>query len=365
MTATDEERKASAENADSILEDSTGHINRELAERIWNWEQEKRTEQQLPKIDYSVRMGLRLIDELVEEILYQNQLHSAKRRHTHKDDLYADLVQEGLSALLDAMSHYRQEGELDFEAYARKRIRKALRKSLEADERPVRLPAAIKSVVLEARRLLANSNKDKVSLQRVADKLNMPVERLRDYLDLARGTTLSMESTVEITHPLLEDTTPAYADQDEWELEQGMLLDDGHTVRKEELVDDYVDEMELLEGDDEAWVQSEQVSGPLQDMIPDTEELAPESVVLEELIRSDLTEFLETTLDEEELQVVRLIFGLDSGKGMTVKAVAAQLHLASEEVSSAVRTAMEKLRAAYSRYFEPYDDDDEHTVDSV
>jgi len=370
MTATNNEntRKIPKSNQfDNILEDGAGHINRDLAERIWNWEQHRRDENDLPKVDYSVRSGLRLVDKLVREALDQ-------RQEPEDSNLYADLVQDGLAALLDAMSHYREEdhGDRSFEAYAKKQIRRRIVHSLQVEVPQIRLPKAVKSVIREAKVLARKIKEEKggkdATLAETAERLKIPEDRLKDYLRLARTGMLSVESTVEICHPMLEDSTPEYRDQDEWEVRQGLVLDDGKSLHKEELVEDFMDEMQQLEGDDEAWVQQEQVAGPLQDLIPDTDEPSPDDQALMEMIRHDLSEFLSSSLDDKEVEVIRMSFGLDSGQQMSGARVAESLGIKSEEVSNLLSQALEKLRVAYKeRYVEHYFDDDEpdSRVDSV
>jgi hypothetical protein len=83
--------------------------------------------------------------------------------------------------------------------------------------------------------------------------MNFLVTRLQDYLRLART-----QSTIEISNPA-KGAGPAFADQDEWELQQGMLLDNEKIAQRDELIGEYRDKMLELEGDDEAWVHS---SGP-------------------------------------------------------------------------------------------------------
>ena len=380
MTATNNEKNtrkivsktsSSSNQFDNILEDGAGHINRDLAERIWNWEQHRRDENNLPKVDYSIRSGLRLVDDLVREALSQRNQRS---QEPEDSNLYADLVQDGLAALLDAMSHYREEdhGDKSFEAYARKQIRRRIVHSLQVDVPQIRLPKAVKSVIREAKGLAQKIKEEKggkdATLSEIAERLKIPQDRLKDYLRLARAGMLSMESTVEIFHPMLEDGTPEYRDQDEWEIREGLVLDDGKSLHKEELVEDFMDEMQQLEGDDEAWVHQEQVAGPLQDLIPDTDEPSPDDQALMEMIRHDLSEFLTSTLDDKEVQVVRLSFGLDSGQQMSEARVAKSLGIKSEQVSDLLSRALEKLRVAYKeRYVEHYFDDDEPSsmVDSV
>jgi len=226
----------------------------------------------------------------------------------------------------------------------------------------------VKSVVKEARRLASKQqeNGQRPTLVQIADKMSMPPQRLRDYLRLARaaGATISMESTVEILNPV--DPSPAYRDQDEWELRQGMLLDNGHIVRKDELVDEYLDEAIQREGDDEAWVQEEQTAGPLQDLIPDTNEPTPDDIMLEEWIKNNLSKFVDSTLEPQEIKVVRLYFGLDTGKSLSVEETANELGKSTEEISKLLSDSLEKLRDVYAaKYSGLLDEDDDFVEESV
>jgi DNA-directed RNA polymerase sigma subunit (sigma70/sigma32) len=344
-----------------ILEDDFGHVNRDLAERIWNWEQQRRQELDLPKIEYSVREGLRLVDCLVHEVLRTRS--EAVTRSSR-----VELVQEGLVSLLDAMSHYRKEDhtETDFEHTARKQIRKHLIRSLDLDTRPVRLPRAVVVMVRKAKELkrtIIDEKGRQPTWNEVAEELQIARERLHDYLIMAQGGTLSMESTVEINHPHLEDARPAYEDQEEWELSQGMVLDTGRVIRKEEIVEEYQDEMLEYEGNDEAWVRQEQVAGLLQDLIPDTEEPSPDDSALLMMIQHDLSEFLVTTLGEDEVKCIRMAFGLDSGIQISVADTAKSLEKSTDEVRVLLQGGIIKLRESYTRrYIEPYLEDGSDSV---
>lgn len=346
---------------DNILEDSSGSINRELAERIWNWEQERRSEAHLPKLDFSVRAGLRLVDELASE--------AARGRGSVGATSYSDLVQEGLFALLDAMAQY-TDASGGFEKFARKLIRRQLRMSIQSDS-DVRLPRSVRSVVRHARQVAQQLRRDgeRPKLAAVAKAMNMDSQRLQDYLQLAQST-VSMESTVEVSHPMLEDAAPAYRDQEDWELKQGFLLDTGHETRRDQIVEDFLDESMDREGDDDAWIQQqEQVAGRLQDMIPDDSEPSPDDQALADMIRADLSDFLTSTLiDPDAIDIVRMAFGLDAGEPMTVPQMADALNLEEEDVERLLTDSMDKLRTSYmNRYVEPYleDDSEDYVIDSV
>lgn len=337
-------RMVTSEQSDfNILEDRSGHVNRELAERIWTWEQERRQERNLPKLEFSVRAGLRLVEDMVGDV--QN----------------VDMIQEGLTALLDAMSDYRSQADhdQDFETFARNRIQERLIEYRHED-RPVRVPAAVYEVVEQARKLHTKYR----SWSRVARELNIPLERLHQYAQLAnRKTLLSMERTVEVRTSWLDDHVQT-VDLDDWELQSGKLLDNGEKVQKEELVEDYLDETINNEGDDDSYVQQEQVAGRLQDVIP-SDDPSPDDIILQELIQSDLQSFLRAALNEQEITVVRAAYGLGETPPQSAAAIAKQIQVEPNEVRFILESSLKKLRETYVQRFVHDEEDDDFIVESV
>jgi DNA-directed RNA polymerase specialized sigma subunit len=344
--------------------------------------------------------------------------------------LYADLVQEGLTALLDAMSHYRQDQQQqeqnvndnntndnnnddNFEVYAKQQIQDHLQQIMRQEKmnrltttsstrsttstrttNTIRLPKSIQRVLRQAQQIskqLEEEQGKKPSIATVAQYMKIPVEQLQDYLHVAKrqqqriqrktattasggsttGTSLpplSMESTVEVISPSsTTDETTTYVDQDTWEETQNMLLNDGRTIHKNEIIQEYLDENLEFEGDDQAWIHQEQIAGPLQELIPDVNEPSPDDTVLLEVIQQDMSEFLNSTLTETEVQVVRMVFGLDTGRQQSIKRTAQALQLTPEETSILLAGSLDKLRSSYTnRYVEPWSYlDDNDMVDSV
>lgn len=192
----------------------------------------------------------------------------------------------------------------------------------------------------------------------LAARLELPVETL-ELLAMARRGMLSMESTVEIITQQ-GDQPHSFQNQDDWESREGHLLDTGSQVMRDTLVDDYVDEDTSREGEDEMWLhQMHQVAAPLRELIPDGGP-TPDVVALSEMIRHDVGSFLSSTLTEQEVQVIRMCFGLDSGKPLSVQQISAKIPLGGVEETKALLTgALEKLRSSYtSTYVETYLDDE-------
>jgi RNA polymerase primary sigma factor len=94
-----------------------------------------------------------------------------------------DLVQEGSLGLLDAIDHYDPRRGTDFEAYARFRIRRAIRNALTEQSRIIRLPKQI----VERRR----------AIERAEAGLTVAIGRVPTPAELAASTGLSPAAVIE------------------------------------------------------------------------------------------------------------------------------------------------------------------------
>lgn len=92
---------------ESILDDGNGHINSELASAIYEWETaHTQTASGSIKEQFSTRDGLRLVDEQVRVVLNSIMLDDDNDEDNKATLSYNDLVQEGIIALLRAMSTF-------------------------------------------------------------------------------------------------------------------------------------------------------------------------------------------------------------------------------------------------------------------
>ena len=185
----------------------------------------------------------------------------------------------------------------------------------------------------------------------------------------SRKNALSVESTVEIADPI----ETHYSNQDEWEVREGLILDNGRTVKPDELVENFLDENLQFEGEDTMWIHQHQVASPLRDSIPSNEddeglidglgmqtggELSMDDLALRDMIIYNVDEFLGSTLDDLESQIIQLRFGLDTDDEApkTVKEVAFDLNISVSQVRKLQKQALDKLRHAYSkRYMDEVD----------
>ena len=364
-------RKSADFQPDHILEDGHGRVNADLAATLWNWEQQHRETAKLPKLSFSTRQGLRLVDDIVKSM--EESPRGQKLLKTKDDTIRTDLVQEGVIALMDALNEYRQpafqdeQGEttgsledhnLQFEAYARPYLEDRLWSTLDKTTRPMQLPETESNLWKHIQKIRPQLQSElggrSPTTKELAARLQLPTETLELLMASKRGT-LSMESTVEIKNPdSLEDQTAHFTDQEEWEQREGHLLDTGEKIIKDELVDEYQGEMYQYEGEDEMWLHHTQVAGPLRDIIPD-EGPSIDDLALSDMIRHDVGEFLTNTLTPDEVQVVRMSFGLDAGDPLQWNEIAQTMGVEVSQAKELLSDALEKLRATYrNNYVESF-----------
>jgi hypothetical protein len=167
---------------------------------------------------------------------------------------------------------------------------------------------------------------------------------------------LSMESTIEIADPL--QTTTTFHNQDEWEIREGLLLDNGESVDDESL---------QYEGEDQMWIASQSVASPLRDSIPQIDDdedsimdgifgdknsnTSPDDIALTDMIFYNVDDFLGNTLDEIESQIIQMRYGLDDGVAKTQKEISYDLNLTIREVRKLQKLALNKLRAKFTERY--------------
>jgi len=339
----------------NLIDDGNGNIRADLATSIWNWDKQHRDKDHLPKFEYSTRAGLRLVDEIARNLLSSN---SQNRENDRAVTTYSDLVQEGVVALMYAMAKYSPATHNEsFEHYAKRSIVASLTKVLAQDSRPIKLPSHVMDILKSAKRkrqsLLTKTGREP-TLAHVAKELNVTSQQLQLYTMF--GSTLSVERTMEIYDPLLENKA-TFADQDLWQQQHGVDVDDSNTEILEE---------QDKEGDDEMWIHLETVAAPLKEMIIDQDRYDnPNDLVYSNMIHDDVQDFLRKTLEQRELQVIELRYGLNGGKVVSLEAIGDSMGISASRVKQIEEQAMEKLRSSYTnRQVETYLED-ERQVESL
>ncbi len=387
----------------SILDDGHGHINPELAQSIWEWDNDHRLQEEqseddtlannshnddshngrkrvkeakfpAAKLKYSTRDGLRLVDKIARELMAEGPAQSRGSATSSSsiaatadssDLSYSDLVQEGVVALMRAMSTFDpdriqpgqppEQPQQTFEVYARKSIFRAMSIALASTGRPIRIPTHVHETLLHAKRARRNLRTRlhrEPTLAEVADRIGVTTEKLSLYQLASRGT-LSVESTVEIYDPSSNHPT-SFTDLDTYEARTGKdeaLLHSG--------------EADFGLEEEEEWVEHDKVVAPLKEIIADVNSEGPDEFALGDMIRHDVDDFLTKTLDPQELSIIRMRYGLDTsnliigGKGLSLEMIGQKLGITHQYVSQIEQRALEKLRTSFSNsYIGAYLDDD-------
>ena len=117
---------------------------------------------------------------------------------------FDDLAQEGALGLLDAIQHYDESRGLDFEAYARFRIHRAIRNALTERARLLRLPKHVverrRMLARDAARLVATTGREPTA-EELAARTGLPLAAVLD----ARSVPLEPTS---LDVPVLPDGSP-------------------------------------------------------------------------------------------------------------------------------------------------------------
>jgi RNA polymerase sigma factor (sigma-70 family) len=374
-------------NMHSVLDDGQGHMNADLARAIWEWENAIRLEEEesssssssssggesntgeqaevqtktrtppSPKVlqypasqlKFSTRQGLRMIHEIALEVL-DIELEDVDTDTSPTN--YADLVQEGVVALMSAMAEadvndndqYDNDNDKTtttsrsqlFEVKAREAIRDVMVKA----QFKIRTPRAFPSVVFDAL-----NHKHQSSMSSSKSKQD-------DELDTNTNRGLSNKATLSSSSSSSQQTVVLLEEEDQEEDTTGADVD-ADTTTTQSL--------------NTALVQ------PLASLLQQSNP-TPDEVALSDMIRHDLDGFLKRTLTPKELAVIRLKFGLEvtstttgrqetsCGRGWNVETIGEVMELSKEDVVELETQALEKLRMCFRKdYIGAYLDDDPAT----
>lgn len=373
---------------ESILDDGNGHINSELASAIYEWETaHTQTASGTIKEQFSTRDGLRLVDEQVRVVLNSIMLDDDDDEDNKATLSYNDLVQEGIIALLRAMSTFPSYKKSNtaaattttFKQYAKETIHSSFLQFVATSSRPIRLPLSLQTT-LEAANTAAATLRNKLgkepSLVQVANAINVKPHQLALYRKLYRkmvgrvGAFVSMEDGLEVYDPSLagyvgtglrprSDSDNASASSSSSTLKASpTVITPSEVAGASSAVitasdDPTTSTLYQVNTQEDDWERQppERIVAPLRDVLTDTEEINnPLSYTHHFILNEELNIFLSETLSSVEMEVIQLRFGLvDSkhgGRGWSAQAIGERLGLDREEVVKIASVALDKLRKA-------------------
>ena len=211
---------------------------------------------------------------------------SIAQRDVGRGMQFLDLIQEGNLGLIKAVEKFDHTKGFKFSTYATWWIRQAITRAIADQARTIRIPVHMVETINKVKKVssqLLHENGHEPSADEIAERLDMPVDKVREIMRVA-------QEPVSLETPIGEE-------------------EDSH----------------------------------LGDFIPDEEAPVPAEAASQTLLKEQLADVLKTLTPREE-KVLRLRFGLEDGRPRTLEEVGKEFNVTRERIRQIEAKALRKLR---------------------
>ena len=241
--------------------------------------------------DEEIKLAVKISegDEYAKQRLTEANLRlvvSIAKKYVGRGMYFLDLIQEGNVGLIKAVDKFDYQKGFKFSTYATWWIRQAITRAIADQARTIRIPVHMVETINRLKKVqsqLLHENGVEPSEELIAEKMDLPVERVREIMRVAQEP-VSME-------------TPIGPEED----------------------------------------------SRLMDFIRDEDALAPDEAALKTITNENIDGVLRTLTPREE-SVIRLRFGLQDGRCHTLEEVGSEFNVTRERIRQIEAKALRKLR---------------------